>query len=318
VRAAITPVESFVKRPLWSVMIPTYNSTRFLQKTLESVLSQDPGPEQMQIEVVDDASNDDPAAIVDALGGGRIGFFRQRSNLGQIGNLSACIERASGEIVHLLHGDDFVLPGFYEALEKGFVNDPQIGAAFCRWMVVDSEDRELIAAEAEQEEEGRLSNALERLASEQRIVTPSIAVRRSVWEELGSFDSRLRCAEDWEMWVRIAAAYPVWYEPRLLAAYRRHDSSTTSRSSRNAQELRYTKKAIKIFAPLLPKDRRRQVVRQARQAYARTALSKAAEFSGREDWPAILSNLLMAVKLDPSLRTIRSAGRILSGRKRAK
>ena len=41
-------------------------------------------------------------------------------------------------------------------------------------------------------------------------MTPSIVVRRSVYERLGSFDRRLVCAEDWEMWVRIAAHYPIW------------------------------------------------------------------------------------------------------------
>jgi cellulose synthase/poly-beta-1,6-N-acetylglucosamine synthase-like glycosyltransferase len=44
-------------RPFWSVMIPTYNARAdYLEETLRSVLRQDTGPEQMQIEVVDDCS----------------------------------------------------------------------------------------------------------------------------------------------------------------------------------------------------------------------------------------------------------------------
>ena len=43
-------------------------------------------------------------------------------------------------------------------------------------------------------------------------MTPCIVVRRSVYEELGGFDDRLACAEDWEMWVRVAARFPVYYE----------------------------------------------------------------------------------------------------------
>ena len=54
----VLPVtEGSMPGPLWSVMIPTFHCARFLRQTLESVLSQDPGPDVMQIEVVDDCSN---------------------------------------------------------------------------------------------------------------------------------------------------------------------------------------------------------------------------------------------------------------------
>ena len=61
----ISPVAEGLHRPLWSVMIPTFNCAKYLRQTLESVLVQDPGTEQMQIEVVDDCSTkDDPEAVV--------------------------------------------------------------------------------------------------------------------------------------------------------------------------------------------------------------------------------------------------------------
>ena len=286
-------------------MIPTYNCAHFLRTTLESVLAQDPGPDRMQIEVVDDASDDDPESLVKAVGAGRVGFFRQATNQGQIANLSACVERSRGELVHILHGDDYVLPGYYEPLDRGFASDPRVGAAFCRWKIVDGDGDDLALAEPEQEHAGVMKDALAHLASEQRIVTPAMAVRREVWEKLGGFDSRLRCAEDWEMWVRIAAHYDVWYEPRLLAAYRRHDRSNTSANSRNAAELRYSSMAIDMFAPLLPPERARRIVKDARRSYARTALRNAEAFAREPDWRAVKANLLMAARLDPSPSTLR-------------
>jgi cellulose synthase/poly-beta-1,6-N-acetylglucosamine synthase-like glycosyltransferase len=52
------PEESCL-RPFWSVMIPAYRpDAGYLRQALESVLQQAPGPEQMQIEVVDDCSSD--------------------------------------------------------------------------------------------------------------------------------------------------------------------------------------------------------------------------------------------------------------------
>src|SRR5579864_7930471 len=105
-------------RPFWSVMIPTYNRTKYLEKTLTSVLSQDPGAEEMQIEVVDDGSTlDDPETIVRRVGGSRVSFVRQSTHLGLVPNFNSCIERAMGHWVQILHTDDFVLPGFYERLK---------------------------------------------------------------------------------------------------------------------------------------------------------------------------------------------------------
>src|SRR5437660_1175967 len=89
----IMPVPGGVERPLWSVMIPTFNRTTYLRRTLESVLAQDPGSEQMQIEVVDDCSTvDDPGPVVRAIAGGRVGVSRNSQNLGLMRNLNRCIE----------------------------------------------------------------------------------------------------------------------------------------------------------------------------------------------------------------------------------
>src|SRR5262245_31425455 len=102
-------------RPLWSVMIPKFNCARFLRQTLESVLCQDPGPEVMEIEVVDDCSTkDDPEQVVRDVGRGRVKFYRQKQNVGHTRNFETCLQRTSGQLVHLLHGDDAVIRGFYQ------------------------------------------------------------------------------------------------------------------------------------------------------------------------------------------------------------
>src|SRR5689334_23006227 len=102
-RAPITPCLDNEARPLWSVMIPTYNCARYLQETLANVLVQDPGSELMQIEVVDDHSIDDPAAVVAQVGRGRVGFFQQQQNVGHTNNFATCLKRSRGRLVHLLH-----------------------------------------------------------------------------------------------------------------------------------------------------------------------------------------------------------------------
>src|SRR5919202_7111228 len=68
-RAPVPPVETGVRRPRWSVMIPTYNCAGYLETALRGVLAQAPGPERIQIEVVDDHSTaDDPEEVVRRVG----------------------------------------------------------------------------------------------------------------------------------------------------------------------------------------------------------------------------------------------------------
>jgi GT2 family glycosyltransferase len=312
-RAVIEPVPAGAPRPRWSVMIPAYECADYLGDTLRSVLAQDPGAEAMQIEVVDDASTQGLEAIVTEVGRGRVHYHRQPRNIGHIANFAACLQRSRGEIVHLLHGDDLVSPGFYAALERGF-EDSSVGAAFCRWQIVDSTGAVTAVANPEQAAAGPLDDALARLASEQRIVTPAMAVRRRVWEHLGGFDPRLQCAEDWEMWVRIAANYRVWYEPALLASYRQHSQSNTGRHFANAAELHYTRLAMTLFRPLLPKERARAIHAAARRAYARTALDNARELARDRQRSAMRAHLWMAWRLWPRIATLREATRIALGR----
>ena len=307
-RTTISPVPKMEVRPLWSVMIPTYNCADYLRKTLAAILAQDPGPELMQIEVVDDCStNDNPAAVVAELGKNRVQFFRQSKNLGVTKNFDTCLERSQGHLVHILHGDDLVLEGFYSKMQNAFEQQSDIGAAFCRQIFIDDEGNQLALSDLEQDKSGILNNWLERLASEQRIMTPSIVVRREAYEKLGGFDQRLICSEDWEMWVRIAANYPIWYEVEPLAAYRMHNNSNTGRHIRTGEDMRYTRKAISIFKTYLPVSIAERVSKQARETYALSALDMAHSLLAKQDIKAALVQMKEALQFTFSARVVRRA-----------
>src|SRR5260370_12390187 len=120
-------------------MIPTYNPRAvYLEETLNSVLQQDHGPEQMQIEVVDDCSADHTGAeVARRVGAGWVTFHGEAQNRGLANTWNRCIERARGNWVHILHQDDFVLPGFYDLLRKG-AQQSDARALFCRCATMNS------------------------------------------------------------------------------------------------------------------------------------------------------------------------------------
>ena len=261
------------ERPLWSVMIPVYNCSSYLPSTLQSVLEQDPGREVMQIEVVDDASSDaDVSALVERIGKGRVSYYRQAQNVGSLRNFETCLNRSRGQLVHLLHGDDRVRFGYYQKMTSLFHQYPSAGAAFCPYDTIDENGKILWHHYKEMDHEGLLEDWLEKIASRQRLQVCTISVKREVYEKLGGFYG-VTYGEDWEMWARIAAHYPVAYSPETLAEYRMHKDSISSRSFATAQNLRDMRWVIGQIQQLVPDNKKKKVKRDALKHNAHYALN---------------------------------------------
>ncbi|MBX5438185.1 MAG: glycosyltransferase [Thermoflavifilum sp.] len=296
----IPPVQATPFR--WSVMIPVYNCASYLAQTLESVLIQALPPDEMQIEVLDDASTDaDVEKLVFEIGKGRVHYFRQPQNVGSLHNFNTALCRAMGEYVHLLHGDDVVLPGFYKEIAQLFQCFPEAGMAFCRYLYLDEAGKVLYPAELEAEKPGLLSHWLERLAARQRVQTPAVVVKRRLYEQLGGFYG-VHYGEDWMMWIRIAQQFPVAYSPVLRAAYRRHIhsiSGRTARSGADMRDIRYVIRWMKRGAGL-PAALYRRTMPQARRFYAHYALQTAHQlWHQRAGIRATLAQLRQACLLHP-------------------
>ena len=272
----INTIDPGIERPLWSVMIPVYNCSQFLQRCLENVLQQDEGARQMQIEVVDDCSTDaDVKALVQRIGNGRVDYFRQEKNMGSLRNFETCINRAKGYYIHLLHGDDFVDDGFYKAMEGLFKDFPQAGAACCAFWHVDEAGGFLYPNEKISDERGILTDWLDTIAQGQKLQPPSVVVKREVYEKLGGFFG-VHYSEDWEMWVRIAAHYPFAFTPLKFANYRVHDNENiTSKYFKNGQHIKDIAKTINTIQNYLPAQKKEMLKKNAERNwsvyYARTS-----------------------------------------------
>lgn len=265
----IAPVNTAAPRPLFSVMIPTYNCLPYLKKTMESVLMQDMGVAKMQIEVVDDCSRDgDVKKLVEEVGKGRIGFYQQQQNRGSLRNFETCLNRAQGEYIHLLHGDDLVKPGFYNEIESLFTNYPTAGAAITNFNWVNENAEESKPNAEIQSTPGIINNWLYKIASRQWLQPPAVVVKREVYEKLGSFFA-VHYGEDWEMWIRIAANYPVAYSPKCLATYRGgHNTNISSQAVLSGQNIVDLKKVIAIVQNYLPEKKRQELKNNAQKNFS--------------------------------------------------
>jgi glycosyltransferase involved in cell wall biosynthesis len=250
-------------------MIPAYNCSAYLRQTLESVLACNVEAGTMQIEVIDDHSTDaNVEELVKEIGGGRIGFYRQEKNVGSLRNFETCINRAKGKWVHILHGDDAVHKEFYSEIKNLFLSHPEAGAAFTGLEYITETGDRIEVNDTTPGNNGIIRNWLPQIAVQNLIQPPAIVVKREVYEKIGSFFG-VHYGEDWEMWVRIAAHFPVAYSPRPLAIYRYLRANSISNSSlKSGQNLKDILKVIDTIQNYLPAHLKERLKREAKANYA--------------------------------------------------
>jgi glycosyltransferase involved in cell wall biosynthesis len=292
-------------RPFWSVMIPCYNGADLLAETLQSVLAQDPGPDEMQIEVVDDASTiDDPGEVVRSLGGGRVRYFRQPQNVGPSANFTTCVSRSVGRWVHVLHGDDLVRPGFYEAYRSRIEACPDAVMVGSQTIGVDSEGRETGLTPPVATASGYLLDPAFTMASLNPLRCVSSVVSRTAYEQWGGFHPGLFHANDWEMWVRMASRGPVAWEDEPRGLYRKHERSDTTRLHRSTAFVDDCLDATEAIAAHFDRSDRARVRRAARSSVCEYALIVSRELLTRGEWRLAAANAVKAVRID-RLRDVR-------------
>jgi glycosyltransferase involved in cell wall biosynthesis len=288
-------------RPFWSVMIPCWNNAALLEKALRSVLDQDPGSDEMQIEVLDDASTlDDPAAVVERVGKGRVDFYRQPANVGAPRNFTTCARRAKGRWVHILHGDDMVAPGFYEQYRAHIESCPDVMMVASRIAIVDVDGRQLEVSGTVRTANGYMVDAALTIARDNPVRFVSVVVAREAYERLGGFRPELVHANDWEMWVRQARHGAVGWVDEVLGLYRSHPGSDTTRLHRSTAYLDDCLAAAEVIAshfeldPILQK----QVRRAARRTVCEYALKVAERMLDAGELRLTAANAARAMTID--------------------
>lgn len=239
----IPPVGTGTERPFWSVMIPTYNNRGdHLRRALESVLDQYEGDDTMQIDVVDGGSATcEPERIVSRFGRGVVGFQRLPANRGPSHTFNACIERARGLWVHILHGDDMVADGFYDAYSAVARLHPNARMIVGQVVGIDEENRwTRVSQPITPTGGGIIPDFAIAQATRQQVQCPSVVVRRDAYEELGGFCTLFSHVCDWDMWFRIAMVAPVACVARPFAFYRTHSGSDTNRQRISAANVMET------------------------------------------------------------------------------
>lgn len=205
--------------PLVSVVITAYNASNWIGETLESVLAQDFS--DFEVIVVDDGSTDDTTMVV--AGFGERVYCIHKANGGQPSARNVGIQAARGEYIAFVDADDLWAKEKLR-LQVKLLKGTGVAWAYCDAYTFDDKSGRRLGrfGKANRQYDGDI---LESLFLAQFIPSPTPIIRRAVFEHVGYFDEHMKVAEDWNMWLKIAAHYPVGLVPMPLADYRCHSTS---------------------------------------------------------------------------------------------
>lgn len=202
--------------PLVSVIIPAYQAERTLGAAISSVLTQTYA--NTEIVVCDDGSTDATATIAGSYGG-RVRLIRQ-DNAGVSAARNAALSAAAGQLCALLDADDLWFPRYLQTsvamwLDGGGERSMVTASAYFLTDEGIAARRRVITEDVPPERQ-RMR------ALESPIVTGFAVFPKTMYDELGGFDTTLRTAEDYDFWLRaIFHGWRVFFQMDPQALYRR-------------------------------------------------------------------------------------------------
>lgn len=298
---AIPPVvEQIKQRPFWSVVIPAHNRPDYLLECLVSVLAQWNGEVEMEIIVIDDASTPPLYDLVQKIGSGIVRYFRNQENLKQQGTWNTGVALTRGLWVHLLHDDDYVLPGFYERLKQSLKDcSDSVKAAFTGYENI-NENRQVIFQKQLYQTRGIAADFLQKIGVANPLNPPAVVIHRSVYETLGAYHPDLTATLDWEMYKRIASFYDWWCEPDILVHYRQHSRSMRKKLSLKGTRTQSIRRSIEISESYLPIDYKSAITKKARHHYFKSSLGDSLIPVQTGNFAAAFNMLQETLKIDSS------------------
>lgn len=211
-----------------SVIVPAHDAAAYIGEAIRSVQAQTYA--DWEVVVVDDASSDDTAGIVERHGDARVRLVRSPSTVGPAGARNLALRHATGELIAFLDADDFWLPeylarqvGRYEREERA---EGSVGIVACNARILAPTG---FAEYTYWDQFRRVSPPTLDLLLRRNFIFVSALVPKAVGEEVGWFSTDLFGTEDHDLWIRILeCGYRLVLSSDVLAVYRHAPDSVSA------------------------------------------------------------------------------------------
>ncbi|MDQ3004218.1 MAG: glycosyltransferase [Chloroflexota bacterium] len=211
---------------LVSIITPSYNQARYLDATIQSVLSQD--YPRIEYIVIDGASTDGSVEIIkkyaktlesDSLlskaQSHSIDWWISEKDNGQADAINKGLARANGNILAWLNSDDYYFPNTISAAVKVFEDNPDVVMLYGDMLAVDEQGQTINLLKYRQ-------LSLKDLLCFQIIGQPAAFFRRTAYEKTGGLDPKFHFLLDHHLWIRLAQQGRILHVPQIWAAARYH------------------------------------------------------------------------------------------------
>lgn len=292
--------------PLVTVVVPVYNTERYVAETLRSLLAQT--YRKLEILVIIDGSTDGSLEVCRAFEDPRIRIVEQE-NRGLAGARNRGIEEAKGELIGFLDSDDTWEPEKLERHVAQFVADPQLGVGFSYSSLMDEESRPYGTVQKEGTDPATFVDFYVRNVmgnGSNAVLRREVFSGREPLDEfppMQGFEPTLRRAEDYELWCRITiqSRWKVACIPEPLVNYRINTAGLSANLGKQRSYHFLAMARIAEMAPDLAEAWRTKAVAHAYWHQARTAASQhlarpgitAAKLALWYDWRSLSANHLM-------------------------
>lgn len=214
--------------PTVSIVMPCHDALPHLPASVGSVLAQ--GFDDWELIAVDDGSRDGTLAWLQAQTDPRIRVHSQ-ANQGVSAARNAGLHLARGDCIAFLDADDTWSPDFLARMHAALAAAPEAVLAYCGWRnlgLPGGQSEPFVPPDYENADKAAT------LFEGCRWPIHAALVRRAAVEAAGGFDPRLRNAEDYALWLRVAVPAPIVRVPEVLAYYHFHGGAQASANKARA------------------------------------------------------------------------------------
>lgn len=205
--------------PKVSIVTPSFNQARFLERNITSVLDQ--GYPNLEYFVIDGGSTDGSLEIIRRYAD-RLTRWVSEPDLGQADAINKGFSLSGGEILAWLNSDDTYLPGAIAEAVDYLQTHSSVGLVYGKAYYIDEDDRRVAAYPAGPTDHRGLRRGVTTIPQQ------ATFFRARWWREVGPLDPTFYYAMDYDLWVRISAVAPIAYHPRPWANFRLHESSKSA------------------------------------------------------------------------------------------